>query len=149
MVRQSWDEYFMEMARHVGSRSKDRSTKVGAVIVGPDREIRSTGYNDFPRGVNDNVDARRERPTKYPYTEHAERNAIYNAARVGIPLAGCTLYVDAGFPCSECARAIIQSGIREVVVGKMEHIPGWEDNSRIALEMLAEVGIFVRLPETN
>src|SRR5678816_3286831 len=98
-----WDIRFLREAARIATWSKDRSTKVGCVIVGPSREIRSTGYNGFPRGVNDDVDERHARPMKYAYCEHAERNAIYNAARVGIPLEGCTLYCAAdkltGPPC--------------------------------------------------
>ena len=104
----SWDNYFFELLEVVRNKSKDRSTKVGAIIVGPDNEIRSTGFNGFPRKINDDIDERHERPDKYLWTEHAERNAIYNAVRMGVPLKGCTLYVY-GFPCSDCARVIIQA----------------------------------------
>jgi dCMP deaminase len=72
----SWDQYFMSMAYLVSMKSKDKSTKVGCVIVGPDNEVVSTGYNSFPRLLNDNVAARSERPLKYMFIEHAERNAI-------------------------------------------------------------------------
>ena len=96
--RETWDEYFMGLANKVRTRSKD-TTKIGAVIVGPDREIRSTGYNGFPRGVNDDVPERHERPFKYFYTPHAELNAILNAARVGTPTKDCTMYVTTRPPC--------------------------------------------------
>src|ERR1700739_3518019 len=79
-----WDRRFMVLAASIGSWSKDRSAKTGCVIVGPDRLIRSTGFNGFVRGVDDEVAARHERPAKYSWTEHAERNGIYNAARLGI-----------------------------------------------------------------
>jgi dCMP deaminase len=111
----NWDTYFLQMAQLVSTKSKDRSTKVGCVIVGPDHEVRTTGYNGFCRGIIDDVDSRHERPDKYLWTEHAERNAIYNAARNGIQLAGCTAYVTL-FPCADCSRAMIQSGIRKIVV---------------------------------
>ena len=81
-----WDNRFLSMAKLIATWSRDRSTKVGAVIVGPNREVRSVGYNGFPRGVNDAIESRYERPGKYDWTEHAERNAIYNAARYGGPL---------------------------------------------------------------
>lgn len=110
----NWDEYFMSIARAVATRSKDRSTKVGCVIVGPDNEIRSTGYNSFPRGINDDVEERHQRPEKYVWTEHAERNAIYAAARTGTPTDGCRAFLP-WFPCMDCARAIVQAGIKEVV----------------------------------
>lgn len=113
--RPTWDKYFMRLAVDVASRSKDPSTKIGAVIVGPDNEIRSTGYNGFPRGVNDTEERLTNRPTKYICTVHAEANAIFNAVRSGISVRGCTLYVAGLPPCHECAKAIIQSGIRRVV----------------------------------
>jgi dCMP deaminase len=88
----SWDKFFMDMAKLVASKSKDRSRKVGCVIVGPDNEVRSVGYNGFPRGIADHIEWRHERPAKYKWTEHAERNAIYNSARAGIRTEGCRIY---------------------------------------------------------
>ena len=79
----SWDEYFLEICRTVSRRSKDPHTKLGAVVVGPAHEIRATGYNSLVRGIRDDVPERLERPEKYLWMEHAERNAIYNAARHG------------------------------------------------------------------
>ena len=87
-----WDVYFMTLCHDVATRSKDESTKLGCVIVGPDMEIRSTGYNSFPRGVHDDVAERQQRPLKYLWIEHSERNAIYNAARMGTGLKNCVLY---------------------------------------------------------
>src|SRR3954465_12147778 len=84
--RADWDGRFMRMAGEIAGWSKDLSRKVGCVIVGPKNEIRAAGYNGFPRNTNDTRAYRHERPMKYKWTEHAERNAIYNAARVGIPL---------------------------------------------------------------
>lgn len=109
----NWDDYFMNLAHGVALRSKDRSTSVGCVLVGPDNEIRSTGYNSFPRGINDDVPERHERPEKYLWTEHAERNAIYAAARVGTPLKGCRAFCSV-FPCMDCARALVQVGCVEL-----------------------------------
>lgn len=138
-----WERRFVELAKHVASWSKDRSTKVGTVIVGPDREIRSVGYNGFPRGVDDNVESRHERPAKYLYTEHSERNAIYNAARVGTPLEGCTTYLSL-YPCADCARALIQVGIKRIVVGSKDDPRGTWGDSFIASEaMLADAGVEV------
>lgn len=151
MCSKSWDQHFIDMAELISQKSKDRSTKVGAVIVGPDNEVRSTGYNGFPRSVNDLDESRHERPTKYDYTEHAERNAIYNAARVGIPTKGCSLYLNwEPCPCSDCTRAVIQAGIVKVVgpnrpFGK----PGthWQDNFVHSKAMLAEAGIEIEVIE--
>ncbi|MGD0200090.1 MAG: dCMP deaminase family protein [Bryobacteraceae bacterium] len=111
----SWDEYYLRICQVVGARSKDPNTQLGCVIVGPAHEIRSTGYNSFPRGIRDDVPERLERPAKYLWMEHAERNAICNAARAGTATEGCTIYVEI-MPCMDCARAIVQAGITQVVV---------------------------------
>jgi dCMP deaminase len=108
-----WDLRFLRLAEHIGTWSKDRSTRVGCVIVGPHQEIRAIGCNGFPRGADDDLDARHARPAKYKWTEHAERNAIYNSARAGISIDGCTMYLP-WFPCMDCARAIVQSGNRHI-----------------------------------
>jgi dCMP deaminase len=144
----NWHEYFFALAELASEKSKDLSTKVGAVIVGPDNEVRSVGFNGFPRGVDDGIHSRHERPAKYQYTEHAERNAIYNAARVGIPLKGCTIYMKyCPRPCTDCARAVIQSGIVRVVGRKSKPFPGkgaqWEEDLRVSEQMLAEAGVEV------
>ena len=112
----SWDEYFMGVAVLASMRSKDPNTQVGACIVDGENRILSTGYNGFPSGCSDD-DFPWEREgcfceTKYPFVVHAELNAILNAR--GKNLTGAKIYV-ALFPCNECAKAIIQSGIKEVV----------------------------------
>ena len=109
-----WVEYFQNLAHQVKLKSKDERTQIGAVIVGKDKEIVSTGYNSFPRGIKDNVKERQERPEKYFWFEHAERNAIYNAARIGVSTKGCTMYLSCGIPCSDCARGIINAGITRI-----------------------------------
>ena len=112
----SWDEYFMGVALLASQRSKDPSTQVGACIVNDDNRIMSVGYNGFPRGCSDDeFPWEREGETthtKYPYVCHAELNAILNAG--GNSLKGCRIYV-ALFPCNECAKAIIQAGIKTIV----------------------------------
>ncbi|MBQ8057573.1 MAG: dCMP deaminase family protein [Ruminococcus sp.] len=110
----SWDEYFMGVALLAAKRSKDPNTQVGACIVDENNIIISTGYNGFPYGCSDDTFPweRDGDDTKYKYVVHAELNAILNAN--GKSLKGATLYVDL-FPCNECAKAIIQSGIKEVV----------------------------------
>ena len=111
----SWDEYDLQICKVVAARSKDPNTQIGCVVVGPAHEIRTTGYNSFPRGIRDDVPERLVRPAKYLWIEHAERNAICNAARCGTALEHCTIYVEI-MPCMDCARAIVQAGIREVIV---------------------------------
>jgi len=111
---------FMTLAYTAALCSKDVRTKVGAVIVGPGNEIISIGYNGLPRGANDDDEERQQRPGKYQWFEHAERNAIYNAARVGVSVNNCTIYTPY-YPCSDCMRAIIQSGIKRLVLDKWRY----------------------------
>lgn len=144
----SWDCLFMSMAHIVARKSKDRSTKAGTVIVGPDNEVRSVGYNNFPSGCDDEVEERHQRPLKYKWTEHTERNAIYNAGKVGIPLKGCKLYVT-WLPCHDCARAIVSVGITEVIVHKEFQEANaafgiWDNSHQVSLELFEEVGIKLR-----
>lgn len=110
----SWDEYFMGVALLASKRSKDPNTQVGACIVDQNNVILTTGYNGFPKGCSDDEFPwdREGENTKYPYVVHAELNAILNAS--GKDLKGARIYVDL-FPCNECAKAIIQSGIKEVI----------------------------------
>lgn len=115
MSTPDWDTWFMGFATHAATKSKDPSTQVGCVIVGPDREIRSTGFNGLPRGVRD-LEERMQRPAKYLWTSHAEQNAVAQAARIGVSLTACTAYVT-HHPCSACARSLIQAGVTRVVVG--------------------------------
>lgn len=148
MNRASWDEYFIGLCLKIAERSKDRSSKVASMIVGPDKEIRSTGYNGMPRGVNDEIESRHERPKKYFYFEHSERNAVFNAARIGVSCKGCTMYVASIPPlpiCADCARAIIQAGITEVIVGALEAPERWRESVEAGREMLEEAGVKVRL----
>lgn len=141
----TWDRRLLELAAIIGSWSKDRSAKTGCVIVGSDRLIRSTGFNGFVRGVNDDVAARHERPAKYSWTEHAERNAIYNAASLGISLVGCTCYTN-WFPCIDCARAIVQVGIVRIVALEPDRTdPKWGAEFQFSLDMFGEVGLEVSL----
>jgi dCMP deaminase len=136
----NWDEYFIQMAKLVATKSKDQSTKVGCVIVGPNHEVRTTGYNGFCRGVDDDVDLRHEKPEKYFWTEHAERNAIYNAARNGIPLEGCTVYTTL-VPCADCTRGLIQSGVKRIFLCSGEANEKWTDSFQRSLVMAKEAKV--------
>ena len=145
MFSDKWNKRFMELAFLVASWSKDPSTKTGAVIVGPDKEIRSTGYNGPVRGVDDDIKERLERPTKYDFFEHAGRNALYNACLTGVSVKGCTLFATHA-PCVDCARAIIQSGIQTVITNKIvidEKTPKntWRDKLSVSAQMVKEAGI--------
>lgn len=113
----SWDEYFMGVALLSAKRSKDPNTKVGACIINSKKRIIGIGYNGLPQGCDDNVfpwvnsKDINELDTKYPYVVHAESNAILNSTT---SLDGATLYVSL-FPCNECAKLIIQSGIKHII----------------------------------
>ena len=131
----SWDEYFMGVAILSSKRSKDPSTQVGACIVNKDKKIVGIGYNGFPHGVDDDLFPWGKEgsyvDTKYPYVVHAEPNAILNSTS---SLVGCTIYVTL-FPCCECAKLIIQSGIKEIVYISDKHS---HDDSTIASKRLFE-----------
>lgn len=148
-----WDKRWLDLADHIGSWSKDQSTKVGCVIVGDANQILSQGYNGFPRGVNDTTPERHQRPTKYKWTEHAERNAIYNAARTGTNLTGAVLYVP-WFPCSDCSRGIVQAGIAAVVTTVPESyeslfLARWADDFKISCEILTESRVGIQYVERD
>ncbi len=141
----SWDEYFMGVALLAAKRSKDPNTQVGACIVDDNNIILSTGYNGFPIGCSDDEYpwAREGIDTKYPYVVHAELNTILNAT--GRSLRGARLYVSL-FPCNECTKAIIQSGINEVIYlsDKYADTP----MNIAAKRMLSSAGINVRQLES-
>jgi len=142
-----WEQRFMDLALHVGNWSKDRSRRVGCVIVGSDNVIRAMGYNGFPRGLNDEIEDRHQRPAKYLWTEHAERNAIDTAARIGISLSGCRMYLP-WFPCVDCARAIVQTGIAELIGIEPDLTDKkWGDDFAVAFEILNEGHVIVRYLE--
>jgi len=142
----NWTEYFLGIVEQVKLKSKDKYTKIGAIIVGEDNEVLSTGYNSFPRGLADNVDSRQERPEKYFYMIHAEANSIVNAARIGVSIKNSKLYLTCGIPCAECAKLIINSGIREIYCKNTNNdVKGeqWDESKRKSLEMLIECDVKV------
>ena len=139
-----WDLRFIELAHHISSWSKDPSTKVGCVVVGADREIRSTGFNGFPRGIDDSLERLQNREEKYPLICHAEENAIMHAARVGVSLKGCVAYVTWP-PCTRCARSLIQAGVVEVVFPEDIDVPErWVADFDMSMSMMKEAGLEVR-----
>ncbi len=140
----TWDEYFMGLAHLSALRSKDPSTQVGAAIVNDQHKVVSIGYNGFPNGCSDDeYPWEREgavNETKYPFVVHAELNAILNSSR---DLHGCSIYVSL-FPCNECAKAIIQSGIRRIVYEDDKYAAA--DNVIASKRMLNAAGVeLVRL----
>ena len=145
----NWKEYFRGIAHQVKLKSKDRYTQIGAVVVGSDNQIVSTGYNSFPRGIDDSVDERQERPEKYYWFEHAERNSLYNAALIGVSTKGCTMYLTCGIPCSDCARGIINSGIKKIVCERVGGAVGnlWDEHAKRSIEMFNEAGVMIEYYE--
>lgn len=111
-MEEKWDIRFLNLAKHISTWSKDPSTKVGAVIVNDVRQVVGLGYNGFPRGVEDTEERYTDRSLKYPMTAHAELNAVLNATA---HMKGCTIYTWPLFTCNDCAKVIIQAGIKRVV----------------------------------
>jgi dCMP deaminase len=150
-----WDEFFMRQVYLISSMSKDASTKIGAVLV-RGRQVISQGFNGIPMGVNDKAwtdaeRARHERPEKYMWYEHGERNAIFCCARHGISSEGATLYTQ-GMPCADCGRAIIQAGVSEVVLhtawSSAADFKGWDESRAVTERMFQEAKIKVRYCRT-
>ena len=136
-----WDQRFLDLAKQISTWSKDPSTQVGCVVVGPDREIRSTGFNGLPRGIKDTSERLNNREIKYPMICHAEENAIMHAARIGISLKECRAYVTWP-PCTRCARSLIQAGISEVIYPESVDIPErWATDLNLSLNMFKEAKI--------
>jgi dCMP deaminase len=140
-----WDKYILDIANTVSTKSKDPNTQIGAVIIDPkSNAIISTGYNSFVRGLNDHKPERSERPEKYNWIEHAERNAIYNAARMGHKLEGSTMYLSGRhFTCHECAKAIVQSGIKTLFAPLPDYTSHYKDSFKVAERMYCECGLDV------
>ena len=149
-VVNKWDFRFIELADlQVAQWSKDRSSKVGCVLV-KDREIITTGFNGMPRGCDDNVEARHERPEKYSWFLHAELNAIVNAARQGKCTLGCDAYLN-WYPCDHCAGVLVNAGIKRVYCDQepeWKH-EKWGENFKRAKTILAEGGVEVIYMEYN
>lgn len=135
-----WDGRFLELARFFAQWSKDPSTKVGCVVVGPAREVRSQGYNGLPRGVADTDERLGNRELKYRLIVHAEQNAILHASRIGVSLLGCTAYATWP-PCSRCAVSWIQAGVSRVVWPAVTVPERWLHDFQLAKAVLEEAGV--------
>lgn len=137
---------FLPVAQAVADLSRDPSTKVGAIILDADCNMVSVGFNGFPRGVIDSPERYADRAQKYPRIAHAEMNAIAQAARVGARTLGTTLLVTALYPCSICARMVIQAGISRVYAPRQnrENVDQkWIDEAALSAEMFREAGVEV------
>jgi dCMP deaminase len=135
-----WTARFINLAAHVAGWSKD-STQVGAVIIRPDRSVASVGFNGLPRAVSDDPARLADRDQKLLYTVHAELNAILAARE---PLHGCSIVVYPFQPCAQCAAAIIQAGITEVICPEVPDASRWADSFHAARTMFHEAGCVVR-----
>lgn len=137
-----WRNNYLQLAKNISTWSKDPSRKIGAVAVGSKGQILAQGFNGFPRGIEDSTERLNDREVKYKYVVHAEMNAIYNACLNGTSLDGSTMYVY-GLPvCSECAKGIIQVGIKHVVFLVDERIPDiWSESWNKTRNMFDEAGV--------
>jgi dCMP deaminase len=154
MTNERWDRHFLQLCLDHARMSKDPSTQVGSIIVGPDREIVSAGFNGFPRGIEDTAERLNDREMKLRLIVHAEMNAVLSAACVGTRLKGCELYLGAtdisgevwgGPPCTRCTVEIIQSGIVGIVSWRPKSVPSrWHEDIAFARKLIDEVGISYR-----
>jgi len=144
-----WDNRYLALAKEVATWSKDPSTQVGTVTVGAKKEVLSLSFNGFPRGIKVTPERYNHRETKYKFVVHAEMNAIYNATYSGTSLDGATLYIY-GLPiCSECAKGIIQVGIKKVVIEKSKELDNWNESLRLSQEMFSEAGVELIIKDEN
>lgn len=142
MILQSnkWDYRYLRLAKEVSTWSKDPSSQIGAVAIGSKGQVLAQGYNGFPRGIEDSSGRLTVRELKYKYIVHAEQNLIYNATFNGVNLDGSTLYVT-GLPvCSECAKGVIQVGIKRVVM-PVQEITRWKESWKLSAAMFDEAGV--------
>lgn len=137
-----WEHRFLELAYNVANWSKDPSTKVGAVLVDEQNNVRTLGYNGFPRGIHDSHERLNSREFKYALTVHAEQNVIATCSQLGIQTKNCTL-ICTHIPCITCAVSIIQSGIKKVVVQEpnADFLSRWKDSVELSKEMFSEAGV--------
>ena len=138
-----WDKRYLALAEHISTWSKDPSRKIGAVAVGEKGQVLAQGYNGFPRGIDDQESMYENKVVKYQHVVHAEMNCIYNATYNGTSLDGATLYIH-GLPvCSECAKGIIQVGIKRVVTKEIDDsMPErWVESTQLTKQMFEESGV--------
>jgi len=143
-MNDKWHKRYLGLAREVASWSKDPSRKIGAVAVGSKGQVLAQGYNGFPRRIQDNESRYEDRELKYKLVVHAEMNLIYNATYTGVSLDGSTVYVT-GLPvCSECAKGLIQVGVKQVIMPAediSEALDTWKKSFELTTTLFAEAGI--------
>jgi len=136
-----WDIRYLDLAKEIASWSKDPSKQIGAVAIGEKGQVLAQGYNGFPRGIDDSEEKYLDRETKYKYVVHAEMNCIYNATYNGVSLQGATLYIYGLPTCSECAKGLIQVGVKRVVY-QADDIPNiWAESNERTIDMFSEADI--------
>ena len=141
-LKDEWNCRYLKLAYEVASWSKDPSKKIGAIAVGSKGQVLAQGYNGFPRGISHSAKRLNDRELKYKYVVHAEMNLIYNASYNGVSLDGSTVYVT-GLPvCSECAKGLIQVGVRQVIMPKQEDTPEkWVKSFKLSKELFEEASV--------
>ena len=143
ILSNNWDKKYIRLAREISSWSKDPSKQIGAVAIGERGQVLAQGYNGFPRGIKDTDERLNHRQTKYKYVVHAEMNCIYNATYNGVSLNGSTMYIY-GLPvCSECAKGLIQVGIKRVVSTPITDATPeqWVESTKLTKEIFEEAGV--------
>lgn len=143
-MTEKWDKRFLELAKLISTWSKDPSTKVGCVIINSSRSIISTGYNGFPRGIEDSDERLNNRELKYSIVCHAEENALLHAANIGVSLKNCIAYCTWP-PCTRCARSLIQAGVKEIVYPDNITIPErWINDFKLSDSLFNEAAVITR-----
>ena len=140
MLDTKWKKRFLKLSKEISTWSKDPSTKVGALIISEDKHIISTGYNGFPRDIEDTEERLNNRELKYKFILHAEMNCILNALYNGRSVKDCILFVHGLPPCSECTKSIIQAGIKKVITDS-KATDNWKESLKLSLEMLKEANV--------
>jgi len=143
-TQQEWDLRYLSLAKEFSTWSKDPSKQIGSVAIGNKGQVLAQGYNGLPRGIHDSVDRLTIREIKYKFVVHAEMNVIYNASYNGVSLEDSTLYVHGLLVCSECAKGIIQVGIKRVVMCvDLDTCPDiWNESFKLTKELFDEAGVY-------
>lgn len=141
-LKHKWNQRYLNLAYEIAQWSKDPSKKIGAIAVGTKGQVLAQGYNGFPRGISHSAERLNDRELKYKYVVHAEMNLIYNASYNGTSLDGSTVYVT-GLPvCSECAKGLIQVGVKQVIMPKQDDTPeNWMKSFELTKELFEEAGV--------
>lgn len=145
MLDEKWIKRFLEEAKAKSTWSKDPSTKVGSIAVGKHKQIIASGYNGFPRGITDSESRYSNRDSKLSLTSHSEMNLIYNACLTGVSLEGSSVFVYNLPVCSECAKGLIQTGVKEVYMLVAKIDPRWEESFKLTQQMFGEAGVYYKV----